>query len=66
MKDNAVIQEIRKTRDDIARETDHDVHAFFEQLKSETQLLAAQGWTIVSLPSTPPMPCVVREDPSAT
>jgi hypothetical protein len=64
MKENAVLLEIRATRDELSCETDHDVHALFEKLKRETQRFAAQGWTIVSSPPTSPIPCVVRETPS--
>lgn len=63
MNENEILQEIRRVREDHARECNFDVHVMFEQMRAETEQLKAEGWKFVS-PAAPNEPSgIIREDP---
>lgn len=55
-----ILDEIRKVRDEHAKECGYDVHRAFEQMRAETERLKEEGWQVVdrSVPRS-----VVREEP---
>ena len=55
--------EIRKVRDEHAKECAYDVHRAFEQMRAETERLKTEGWQVVdrSVPRS-----VVREEPGSS
>jgi len=42
-----ILDEIRKVRDEHAKECGYDVHRAFEQMRAETELLKAEGWRVI-------------------
>jgi len=48
MKDNAIVEEIRKMRDAHAKEHGYNVHKLFSQLRLETEKLKSDGWLVVN------------------
>lgn len=48
MKDNAILEEIRKIRDAHAKEHGYNVHKLFSQLRLETEKLKSDGWLVVN------------------
>jgi hypothetical protein len=48
MKENTILEEIRKTRDEHAKEHGYNVHKLFAQLRLETEKLKAEGWEVVN------------------
>lgn len=48
MKENTILIEIRKTRDEHAKEHGYNVHKIFEQLRLETEKLKSEGWQVVN------------------
>ena len=48
MKDNAILEEIRKMRDAHAKEHGYKVHKLFSQLRLETEKLKSDGWLVVN------------------
>ena len=55
-----ILDEIRKMRDEHAKECGYDVHRVFEQLRTETEQLKAEGWLVVDRSA---LGSVVREEP---
>ena len=55
-----ILDEIRKVRDEHAKECGYDVHRVFEQLRTETEQLKAEGWRVVDRSV---QGSVVREEP---
>jgi hypothetical protein len=47
---NEILQEIRRVRDEYARESGYDIHRMCEQLRAETEMRRKQGWKIVEAP----------------
>jgi hypothetical protein len=45
--ENEILDEIRKVRDEHAKECGYDVHRAFEQMRAEEELLKAEGWRLV-------------------
>jgi hypothetical protein len=45
--ENEILDEIRKVRDEHAKECGYDVHRAFEQMRAESELLKAEGWRVV-------------------
>ncbi len=41
------LDEIRKVRDEHAKDCGYDVHRAFEQMRAETEQLKAEGWHVV-------------------
>ena len=63
MNENEILKEIRRVREEHARECNYDVHVMFEQMRAGTEQLKAEGWRIVSPPAAQEPSAVVREDP---
>jgi hypothetical protein len=57
-----ILDEIRKVRDEHAKECAYDVHLALDQMRADTELLKAEGWQVVdrSVPRS-----VVREGPGS-
>jgi hypothetical protein len=62
MSENEILAEIRRTRDEHARECGYDVHVLFERMRAETAKLEAEGWRVV-LPGHSEASAALREDP---
>ena len=62
MNENEILAEIRRTRDEHARECGYDVHILFERMRAETAQLEAQGWQVVS-PALSEATAMLRGDP---
>ncbi len=58
-----ILDEIRKVRDEYAKECAYDVHRAVDQMRAETERLKAEGWRVVdrSVPRS-----VVREEPGSS
>jgi len=65
MEDNEILQQIRRVREERARECHYDVHVMFERLRTETERLKAEGWQVVAPGPRAAVEAdgVVREDP---
>ena len=65
MNKNPILEEIWRVREEIARESNHDIHAMAEAAREREARLAAQGWKLVSFADEAKHdePCVVREEP---
>ena len=65
MNKNPILDEIWRVREEIARESNHDVHAMAEAARKREARLAEQGWKLVSLADEEAHDesCVVREEP---
>lgn len=72
--ENEILAEIHRHRAEHAKECGYDIHKMFEQMRTETARLEAEGWKVVTLsprrPSTPlyaakqsDASCVLREVP---
>jgi hypothetical protein len=61
--ESEILDEIRKVRDEHAKECGYDVHRAFEQMRVETERLKEEGWQVVdrSVPRS-----VVREEPGSS
>ena len=46
MNENEILQEIRRVREEHARECNYNVHVMFEQMRAETEQLKAEGWSL--------------------
>jgi len=57
-----ILDEIRKVRDEHAKECGYDVHRAFEQMRAETKQLKAEGWQVVDRSGSR---SVVREEPGS-
>lgn len=55
-----ILDEIRKVRDEHAKECGYDVHRPFEQMRAETERLKEEGWQVVDRSVCR---SVVREEP---
>lgn len=64
MSQDDILGEIRRIRDEHARECDYDVHVMFEQMRAETEKLKAEGWKVVSIPARPMLSTTLAGDPS--
>ena len=49
MSDNQILSQIRRVRDEHAKECDYDVHILFERMRADTEKLRADGWRIAPL-----------------
>ena len=45
--ESEILDEIRKVRDEHAKECGYDVHRAFEQMRAETERLKEEGWQVV-------------------
>lgn len=48
MKENPILSEIHRVRDEIARECGYDVKEIFRRMRAQTEQLQAEGWQVVS------------------
>jgi len=48
MKENEILSEIHRVREEIARECGYDVKEIFRRMRAQTEQLKAQGWKVVS------------------
>ncbi len=48
MKPNEILSEIHRVREEIARECGYDVKEIFRRMRTQTELLKAKGWQVVS------------------
>jgi hypothetical protein len=48
MKENEILAEIHRIREDIARECNYDVKTMFARMNAELERHKAQGWRVVS------------------
>ena len=63
MNENEILDEIRRGREEHARECGYDVHVMFEQMRAETERLKAEGWRVVSPAEESEPTSLVREEP---
>ena len=63
--ENAILAEIRRTRDEHARECGYDVHVLFERMRAQSAQLEAEGWRVVSSVSSDESPTIREEPPNA-
>ena len=63
--ENEILTDLRRIRDEHARECGYDIHRVFAELRAETERLKAAGWTVVSFPPKriEEPTAMVREDP---
>ena len=59
--DDEILSEIRRVREDMARESGYNVHVMFEQIRRRTEHLKDEGWKFVDLSRQ--SEAVVREEP---
>lgn len=48
MKENVILDEIHRFRAEHARECGYDIHKIFQNIRTGTEKLKAEGWEIVS------------------
>jgi len=48
MKENEILSEIHRVREEIARECGYDVKELFRRMRVQTEQLKAEGWQVVS------------------
>ena len=64
MKENEILSEIHRIREDIARECGYDVKEIFRRMRVQTEQLKAEGWQVVSpAPHEKETACSLREEP---
>ncbi len=65
MKENEILSEIHRVREEIARECGYDVKEIFRRMRAQTEQLQAQGWRVVSpAPREKETACALHEEPS--
>ncbi|MEK7676620.1 MAG: hypothetical protein AAB676_12390 [Verrucomicrobiota bacterium] len=47
MKENEILEEIHRLREEHARECGYDIHKIFEEIRQNTEKLKAEGWQVV-------------------
>jgi hypothetical protein len=45
---NEILDEIRRVRDEMARECDYDIHKLSQRIREGTEKLKAEGWKVVT------------------
>lgn len=64
MKENEILVEIHRVREEIARECNGDVNEIFRRMRIQTEQLKGQGWRVVAPSQREPEPAVaLREEP---
>jgi hypothetical protein len=48
MKENEILSEIHRVREEYARECNYDVDVIFRRMRERTEKLKAEGWKVVS------------------
>lgn len=61
MQDNEILQQIRRVRDEHARECGCDMRELFARMRAETKRLQSEGWKVSGLPMAEGN--VIRETP---
>lgn len=64
MKENEILSEIHRVREEIARECGYDVKEIFRRMRAQTERLKAEGWQVVSpAPREKETASSLREEP---
>jgi hypothetical protein len=65
MKENEILSEIHRVREEYARECNYDVDEIFRRMRERTKKLEAEGWKVVSPGPREPAETTytVREEP---
>ena len=64
MKENDILSEIHRVREEIARECGYDVKEISRRMRARTEQLKAEGWQVVSpAPREKETACSLREEP---
>ena len=64
MKENEILSEIHRVREEIARECGCDMGTIFARKRKRTQQIKAEGWQVVSpAPREPGLAAALREEP---
>ena len=64
MKENEILSEIHRVREEIARECGYDVHKIFDYVREREREAAARGVKFVSpAPREKETSCALREEP---
>jgi len=64
MKENEILSEIHRVREEIARECGQDVKEIFRRMRAKTEQLQAEGWQVVSpAPREKETAGALREEP---
>jgi hypothetical protein len=64
MKENEILAEIHRVREEIARECGYDVKEIFRRMRAQTEQLKAQGWQVVApVPREKETSDVLRDEP---
>ncbi|MEK7686555.1 MAG: hypothetical protein AAB466_14155 [Verrucomicrobiota bacterium] len=64
MKENEILEEIHRLREEHARECGYDIHKIFEEIRQNTEKLKAEGWQVVSpAPREAESTSALREEP---
>lgn len=63
--ENEILTDLRRIRDEHAKECGYDIHRMFAELRAETERLKAEGWKVVAPPSLQheEPPSILREVP---
>ena len=64
MKENEILSEIHRVREEIARECGYDVKEIFRRMRAQTELLKAKGWQVASpAPRAKETSYMLRDEP---
>ena len=64
MKENEILEEIHRLREEHARECGYDIHKIFEEIRQNTEKLKAEGWQVVyPAPREAESTSALREEP---
>lgn len=64
MKENEILEEIHRVREEHARECGYDLDVMFARMEEHLQRLKAEGWQVVSpAPREPELASALREEP---
>ncbi len=63
MKENEILSEIHRVREEYARECNYDVDEIFRRMRERTKQLEAEGWKVVAPdPRERETSCALREE----
>jgi hypothetical protein len=63
IKENEILDEIHRYREEHARECGYDIHKIFQIAREETEKLKAEGWKVVSFAEPAETSYALREEP---
>ena len=63
MKENEILEEIYRVREEIARECGYDMGKIFARMRERTVQLKAEGWNVVYPAPRDTEPAALREEP---